>query len=76
MADMTLAVSPAFATDRLVFAYVTTAQDNRIVRFRLGRIDNASAGAAAGYQDAFYFARQFKKVHGVTPFGYRGQRKG
>jgi len=30
-----LAVSPAFATDRLVFAYVTTAQDNRIVRFRL-----------------------------------------
>lgn len=31
-----LAVSPAFAQDDLVFAYVTTAEDNRIVRFRLG----------------------------------------
>ena len=30
-----LAVSPSFATDDLVFAYVTTADDNRIVRFRL-----------------------------------------
>jgi len=34
-----LAVSPAFATDSLVFAYVTTAEDNRIVRFRLDRPD-------------------------------------
>jgi glucose/arabinose dehydrogenase len=31
-----LAVSPRYATDKLVFAYVTTATDNRIVRFRLG----------------------------------------
>lgn len=31
-----LAVSPAYATDGLVYAYQTTAQDNRVVRFRLG----------------------------------------
>jgi AraC family transcriptional regulator of arabinose operon len=36
----------------------------------------AAVAAATGYPDSFYFARQFKKVHGVTPFGYRGQRKG
>ncbi|GLY24262.1 PQQ-dependent sugar dehydrogenase [Micromonospora sp. NBRC 101691] len=30
-----LAVSPAFATDNLVYAYLTTADDNRLVRFRL-----------------------------------------
>ena len=30
-----LAVSPTYASDRLVYAYVTTAEDNRIVRFRL-----------------------------------------
>ncbi|HEV7752046.1 MAG TPA: PQQ-dependent sugar dehydrogenase [Baekduia sp.] len=31
-----LAASPAYATDHLVYAYVTTRTDNRIVRFRLG----------------------------------------
>ena len=31
-----LAVSPNYARDRLVYAYTTTARDNRIVRFRLG----------------------------------------
>jgi glucose/arabinose dehydrogenase len=31
-----LAVSPHYASDRLVYAYLTTAGDNRIVRFRLG----------------------------------------
>ena len=31
-----LAVSPAYDTDRLVYAYVTTQADNRVVRFRLG----------------------------------------
>ena len=31
-----LAVSPDYARDRLVYAYATTAEDNRIVRFRLG----------------------------------------
>jgi glucose/arabinose dehydrogenase len=31
-----LAVSPTYARDRLVYAYFTSAQDNRVVRFRLG----------------------------------------
>jgi glucose/arabinose dehydrogenase len=31
-----LAVSPRYATDKLVYAYYTTSADNRIVRFRLG----------------------------------------
>ncbi|WP_205543996.1 PQQ-dependent sugar dehydrogenase [Rubrobacter indicoceani] len=31
-----LAVSPGYATDGLVYAYVTGATDNRVVRFRLG----------------------------------------
>jgi glucose/arabinose dehydrogenase len=31
-----LAVSPHYATDRLVYAYFTTRRDNRIARFRLG----------------------------------------
>ena len=32
-----LAVSPTFATDSLIYAYFTTRDDNRIVRFRLDR---------------------------------------
>jgi glucose/arabinose dehydrogenase len=31
-----LAVSPDYASDRLVYAYFTSADDNRVVRFRLG----------------------------------------
>ncbi len=31
-----LAVSPDYARDGLVFAYFTSAQDNRVIRFRLG----------------------------------------
>jgi glucose/arabinose dehydrogenase len=31
-----IAVSPDYAEDGLVYAYLTTAEDNRIVRFRLG----------------------------------------
>lgn len=27
--------------------------------------------AAVGYADSFYFARQFKRVHGLTPLAYR-----
>jgi glucose/arabinose dehydrogenase len=33
---MGVAVSPNYATDRWVYAYYTTAEDNRITRFRLG----------------------------------------
>ena len=36
----------------------------------------ASIAAEVGYLDSFYFARQFKKVHGVTPRDYRNQHKG
>ena len=31
-----IAVSPTYARDRLVYAYLTSASDNRIVRFKLG----------------------------------------
>jgi glucose/arabinose dehydrogenase len=31
-----LAVSPAYATDKFVYAYFTTSSDNRIARFKLG----------------------------------------
>jgi glucose/arabinose dehydrogenase len=31
-----LAISPAYAQDGLVYAYFTSAQDNRVVRFKLG----------------------------------------
>ena len=36
----------------------------------------ASIAASVGYPDSFYFARLFKKVHGVTPRDYRNQHKG
>lgn len=42
-----IAVSPSFARDRLVYAYYTGAEDNRIVRFRY---DRGGFGAA---QDVF-----------------------
>jgi glucose/arabinose dehydrogenase len=47
-----LAVSPAFADDGLVYAYYTTARDNRIVRFRLddgpgGAVEPVLTGLAA-----------------------------
>ncbi|TDX77310.1 AraC family transcriptional regulator [Rathayibacter sp. PhB151] len=31
----------------------------------------AEVAAAAGYEDSFYFARQFKRIHGLTPHAYR-----
>lgn len=52
---------------------------------RMGRarelLDTTSATVAAiaaevGYPDSFYFARQFKKVHGMTAREYRDQHKG
>jgi glucose/arabinose dehydrogenase len=40
-----LAVSPQYSRDKLVYAYLTAAADNRIVRFRLGgRVRNVVTG--------------------------------
>jgi glucose/arabinose dehydrogenase len=40
-----LAVSPHFSRDKLVFAYLTSGSDNRIVRFRLGgKVRNVVTG--------------------------------
>lgn len=36
----------------------------------------ARIAAAVGYQDAFYFSRQFRRVHGTTALAYRAQAKG
>jgi AraC family transcriptional regulator of arabinose operon len=36
----------------------------------------AAIAEEVGYPDSFYFARQFKKVHGVAPRDYRNQHKG
>lgn len=32
--------------------------------------------ADVGYADAFYFGRQFKSIHGLSPLKYRAQNKG
>lgn len=36
----------------------------------------AVVATATGYADSFYFARLFKRVHGMTPSQYRNQGKG
>jgi AraC-like DNA-binding protein len=36
----------------------------------------SSIAESVGYPDPFYFARQFKQIHGVTPRQYRTQHKG
>ncbi|MCI2957662.1 helix-turn-helix domain-containing protein [Agromyces atrinae] len=36
----------------------------------------AEVGRAVGYADQFYFSRQFRQAHGVSPTTYRAQRKG
>ncbi|MCS5719064.1 AraC family transcriptional regulator [Herbiconiux sp. CPCC 205763] len=36
----------------------------------------ATIAREVGYPDSFYFARQFKKIHGVPPRDYRNQHKG
>jgi glucose/arabinose dehydrogenase len=44
-----LAVSPRYGKDRLVYAYFTTAEDNRIARFRLGgKLEPILTGLRAG----------------------------
>jgi glucose/arabinose dehydrogenase len=45
-----LAVSPSYRRDRWVYAYFTSAGDNRIVRFRLGgRVDPVLTGLRRGF---------------------------
>lgn len=36
----------------------------------------AAVAAAVGYLDAFYFTRQFRRIHGVTPREYRQHLRG
>lgn len=36
----------------------------------------AEVARAVGYDDPFYFTRQFRRIHGVTPRAYRAQDKG
>lgn len=36
----------------------------------------AQVGRAVGLQDQFYFSRQFRRTHGVSPSAYRAERKG
>jgi AraC family transcriptional regulator, arabinose operon regulatory protein len=36
----------------------------------------SSVASEVGYPDSFYFARQFKRIHGVTPRQYRAQHNG
>lgn len=36
----------------------------------------ARVSEEVGYEDPFYFGRQFKAIHGITPLKYRSQNKG
>lgn len=36
----------------------------------------AEVGREIGLQDQFYFSRQFRRLHGVSPSAYRAERKG
>ena len=36
----------------------------------------AQVGRDVGLQDQFYFSRQFRRLHGVSPSAYRAERKG
>jgi AraC family transcriptional regulator of arabinose operon len=36
----------------------------------------AQVGCDVGLQDQFYFSRQFRRLHGVSPSAYRADRKG
>lgn len=60
-----------------VLQYQTRLRMSR-ARELLDTTDHAIAEIAhhLGYTDPFYFTRQFRTVHGVTPTEYRRQRKG
>ncbi|MEO8222503.1 MAG: AraC family transcriptional regulator [Specibacter sp.] len=60
-----------------VLAYQTQLRMSR-ARELLDTTDLPVAGiaAAVGYPDAFYFSRQFRRVHGTTALAYRAQAKG
>ncbi|WP_434810119.1 AraC family transcriptional regulator [Microbacterium sp. bgisy189] len=36
----------------------------------------AEVGRLVGMDDAFYFSRQFRRTHGMSPRAYREMRKG
>jgi AraC-like DNA-binding protein len=36
----------------------------------------AEVGREVGLTDQFYFSRQFRRLHGVSPRAYRAERKG
>jgi AraC family transcriptional regulator of arabinose operon len=81
LATMSRLSGPHFATlfkSRIGYPALQYQTQLRMARARelLDTTDQSITAVAAGYPDSFHFARQFKKVHGVTPFKYRGQRKG
>jgi AraC family transcriptional regulator of arabinose operon len=65
------------ATGFGVLQYQTRLRMSR-ARELLDTTDQAVAeiARALGYADPFYFSRQFRAVHGVSPSGYRVQHKG
>jgi AraC-like DNA-binding protein len=36
----------------------------------------AAVGREVGVADQFYFSRQFRRLHGISPRAYRAERKG
>jgi glucose/arabinose dehydrogenase len=71
-----LAVSPDYASDKLVYAYFTTATDNRIARFKLGgKLDPILTGLKAGVVHdggRIAFGPDGKLYAGVGETGDRG----
>ncbi len=77
-----IAVSPDYAEDGLVYAYLTTEEDNRIVRFRLGeepepvltglaRAQNHNGGRIAFGPDGKLYAGVGRRPRHVAPAGPR-----
>ena len=65
------------ATGTGILQYQTRLRMSR-ARELLDTTDQAIAEIARtlGYADPFYFSRQFRSVHGISPTGYRFQHKG